>query len=397
MRRLLQLRGHLLAAFTHEDYLAYKTTAFGNQDQLEKANKMEKMVLDPSVQFFFKLRAYLSFAIPAYVALREMDRSDVRSADVPTIWDTLEAKYARLNPTGLITEPSKTATIALLEKRRKSYHRDVFDAAWILNPSNTQLVRAANADPIHEMNNVVEKRLTATKTVLKITLRRKLRSLIRMPKEKEWKQSQNERAESSIKRVQLDERRTEYFYYDAEKSEIDEEFNKAWPDLSSNLNHYIRGSGPYEDNALNSMEDWQTLSCGLLKYLALRILHMSCTISNVERSHKVYSRIHTATRNRLNDDRVDDLTMSRIVHRLNQLSGLDGSGIKRESSRVDVSAIAKCKEEYSDDSDSLLLDLEDFGEREIEVLVRTNHSILSPENGTSNCKFEIDGDTEDAI
>ena len=56
-----------------------------------------------------------------------------------------------------------------------------------------------------------------------------------------------------------------------------------------------------------------------MKYYALRAANMACTISNVERLHKCYASIHTASRNRLALDRVDRIAIARRIRRSQQL------------------------------------------------------------------------------
>ena len=84
-----------------------------------------------------------------------------------------------------------------------------------------------------------------------------------------------------------------------------------------------------------------------------------CTISDVERLHKAYSRIHTSSRNRLSDDRVDRLTMGRVARRLNAIPSrrrfdIDATPLKK---KVDA--------EYE-------RDLEAWGQRTIAHLAPTD-------------------------
>jgi hypothetical protein len=100
-------------------------------------------------------------------------------------------------------------------------------------------------------------------------------------------------------------------------AEFEVEFEKLWTLVQKEFRDYYAGEGIYAEEKLGSEDEWVTTD-GALRFFAVRILNMACTISDVERLHKVYSGVHTPARNRLSNGRVDELSMARLVLRIRE-------------------------------------------------------------------------------
>ena len=94
------------------------------------------------------------------------------------------------------------------------------------------------------------------------------------------------------------------------------EYTKAKRELLD----YCLGRGAFGPDCLLETEDDWIGTDGSLRFSAIKILNMACTISDIERLHKVYSLIHTPTRSSLTDDRVDRLSMAHVISQLNLAS-----------------------------------------------------------------------------
>jgi hypothetical protein len=78
---------------------------------------------------------------------------------------------------------------------------------------------------------------------------------------------------------------------------------------------YVAGTGAFGDPDVDTSESdtsWTQLG-GVLKFYAIRVTNMIVTISDVERTHKVYSLIHTSSRARTSNERVDRLSLASII------------------------------------------------------------------------------------
>ena len=109
------------------------------------------------------------------------------------------------------------------------------------------------------------------------------------------------------------------------KKYLDEQQQKEWPPnqfeekvilAETYLLAYLARTEPFHKDTRDGLDFrfyWKTYAMGSpLKALAPKICSIACTISDTERAHKIYASIHTAERNRLDEDRADRLSVAAI-------------------------------------------------------------------------------------
>lgn len=378
--RLLDLRYPILRAINDPVYLQYKDETFVRGSQKNTAEDMEKIVNNP--KFWSQTKAYCTFLQPALVALREMDRSVTRCKDVPGIWSILEEQLRCAPITLGLDATIKDNVLRVLNQRRRDYHRPVFDAAFVLNPENLEIIREAAHDPTSDFAiNWLELK-SNTEKVLRMMTRRK--ALLFLRKKLLDSDSSRKKARENL---EFSDGGVEMLTIPSE--EIDKKFAEFWLEVGQSFRDYYSGGGVFAPGEghpeLETEKDWIRANCGLLRYFAPRILNMACTISDVERLHKVYSRIHTPTRNQLLDDRVDRLTLARVSRRISRIA------LKK---RFDIRETPLKKSMKEAEEVEYQKDLQAWGESVILASTATQRTILAPTEA-EECRFEFEGENAD--
>jgi hypothetical protein len=312
--RLLKLRQAIMDIFSDPVYLNEYKAKQTAKVQLEVFAPVERISRD--TEFWNGLEFFYNLLIPALMALRLMDSSSVRAKDIIPIWENLEGKMivALMDPrfASFDTEV-KIAVLKQYVDTRTDAHRPVFDAAWVLDPSNRQRVQelASGRCSAGERRTWASRREN-TLNVLRVMAKRKM--LIEQKKAFRAASSSTQ----SAKRVRVgDEAAIEF--------ELDEERHAAasqqeFEEIRNEFFAYISGTGCFSSSGLSSFssieESYWCANGSSLNFYAIRILNMAATISDVERLHKVYAGIHTPSRNRLSDCRVDRLALARIASRV---------------------------------------------------------------------------------
>jgi len=313
LTRLLDLWTTLGWLILNEEYYEYKDCQ--TTRVREEFAKYEAIIRDAS--FWSGVKAFCKVAFPGACALRLMDRSAVRTKDVNPIWTSLGNSIGEVlaeKHLELAAEKKHAVFSLFLEHRRKA-HCPVFDAAQVLNPANLTEVRRLATRSTAEVEIAEWRRLRDnTLVVLEQVVRR--RAMVEA------------RSARSQKRQKVDNVGvSDVEDMDDIPSEIVEaRFKELWPKVREEFRDYYAGQGKYSGNKLDSEDGWVDTD-GLLKFFAVRILNMTCTISDVERLHKVYSGIHTPARNRLLDARVDELSMARLALRVKEANRMNKARI----------------------------------------------------------------------
>lgn len=320
--RLLELKAALIGLLCDDKFTEYKS----NQPARVRIDfeKMETIIQDKA--FWLDLKTFCSASLPGVEALRLLDRSAARAKDVNPVWLALGVALGKvLGDKNLSFDADRRLAIFnLYKKQRANAHRPVFDAAEVLNPANLATIRKHVNQAASDAARAEWKRMrTNTEICLQMLVRRK--TLVDLRASLRAERSKRQRMDDAAKDEEEDE--------DEVSPELFEvKFRDTWAKVSEDFGDYYTGGGDYAEFKMTSESDWLR-SDSRLKYYAIRILNMACTISDVERLHKVYSGIHTPARNRLLDCRVDDLAMARLILRIEEMERTTKARVRDEDIR----------------------------------------------------------------
>lgn len=318
--RLLLLKAAIQDLPSDEDYLRYKDDQ-PVKVQRETFDVVETIIRD--VNFWDELKFFHRVMLPAVRALRLMDSSSVRAKDVVKIWEALEDRLV----VELMHEDFKHIDVKLKKdilaqycKDRDSAHRPVFDAAWVLDPANKDEVqRLASGE-----GDDNEKKMWATRrdnTLATLQTMVKRRMLVRQKQSFRVSSlvSQSQETGSSSKRAKVHSEQQQQF--EINQALHDEAATKEFETVKKEFMEYCSGLEVYAPSSEETIADTFWFGKGeSLNFYAIRLLNIAATTSDIERMHKVYSGIHTAERNRLDEDRVDRLSLARIASRAFQVT-----------------------------------------------------------------------------
>lgn len=348
-RRLLLLKPHLWSLVENATYIEYRDSL--SVADRGKCEKMEKIINDRG--FWEEMKEFCVVTTPATVALRLMDMSLVRTKHVNAIWTALgNHLVVSLNACKDMDSQKKRNVLSAFEKERKSAHRPVFDAAWVLDPSNLDKVRGmatSTIDPedLKEWTRLKEN----TIRVLSLMAKRQVLTSLRKstsPLAKKAKMDIGSPASGKI-----------------DNNELHSKTEALAANLYDEFVTYYGGRKQYSNLTLLDEDDWLKTD-GALKFFAVRVLHMACTISDVERLHKCYAHVHTSSRNRLKQDRVDRLTIARFIRRLENSSATGKTDFN-------LSAIEKFTSVTLSEDEALF----QYGSMLEDAMIRTSKSIAS--------------------
>jgi hypothetical protein len=312
LTRLLEIKMAVAGLSVSDDYDSYK-------DGLDARGRLECERMEVIVEnkmFWAAIKTFCTVSTPAVEALRLLDRSACRTKDVNQIWAAVGNRLGTLlNDPALVCTPAKRLDVfQLYLKHRAKHHRPAFDAAEVLNPANLPQIRRFSTQlaSLDERTEWTRMRKNTLK-VLEITVRRKVLVDLRVKKQDARKRQRIAEAAPDDVRPAEDPRTPP----PVSGAEFEVEFEKLWTLVQKEFRDYYAGEGIYAEVKLGSEDEWVTTD-GALRFFAVRILNMACTISDVERLHKVYSGVHTPARNRLSNGRVDELSMARLVLRIRE-------------------------------------------------------------------------------
>lgn len=335
--RLVVLRPAFVGMIPTSEYEDYRQS----QSVAVRAEFSRLEALIERKSFWDDLRHFTDLMAPATVALRLMDESSARCKDVNSIWTSLgshlavELEKACNSPHSPLDKGRAKEVFLAFEKCRVSAHRPIFDAAFALDPTNLDKIRSWMTGHSGDDENSDWPRIKKnTLDVLRLVASRKtcldMRAALRSASE-----SATQPTGTSNKRPRQ-ERSDVHSMVEINQEELAANVKSTYLELQTEFYDYCIGRGAYVNSADELAahgEDLWLITDGKLKFYAIRILNMACTISDVERMHKVYAGIHTSARNSLTDERADRLSMARICSRLQSKSTADNI-IKYYDSRV---------------------------------------------------------------
>jgi hypothetical protein len=240
-----------------------------------------KSIVDSDV-FFERANAIAQMLLPVTLAIKETDKHHFPISAILMLYLTLAKRVAlvaaEVAERRIFDPLTCAAVVEAVESSIESYLCPVHYAAWALSIRNRDKYRAlahSNVDGERELHTKIT---TALRDVSAMVARRHFRDA--------------ENIDDIVARV-----RYEVATYQLQSPNLD-----AIP--REDLDRFV-------PEAL-----WETYGgSGLLKTIAIIILTMGCSASNIERLHKLYSLIHTPTRNSLTDATVDKLTLASYVRR----------------------------------------------------------------------------------
>ena len=310
---MLSLKTAIQDLPSNEGYVEYKATqtAKVQRDVLEH---FEGTICD--VSFWEQLKFFHRVMLPAIRALRLMDSCAVRTKDVIRIWESLEDRLIveLLHPDFEKVELELKQTIlSLYYQARAAAHRQVFDAAWMLDPANWQKVKELASGQSDEYeNDMWATRRENTFATLRTMIKRRMLIKQRVA----WRNAQESSDAESSKRSKLEENPPSFIL---DKERHAEDSYREFETVESEFVHYCAGIGSFSSAPIGPVDSFWYARGSRLNFYAIRLLNMAASISDVERVHKVYSGIHTPERNRLDENRVDRIALARIAFRIFQL------------------------------------------------------------------------------
>ena len=357
---------HLWVLVGHESYTTYRD-GLSNSEKLQ-FEKMEELIRDTS--FWEEMRDFCAVTVPATVALRLMDMSITRAKHVNAIWTALgQHLVTAFSNCKNIDNQRKLEVYRAFEKARNSAHRPVFDAAWVLDPANLERIRQLATSTIHDSDIQEWARLrNNTIDVLSLTARRKVLTERRAAKAHQTK----------VARLDPEANACD----DVDDAEFRSESERLVKEVREEFGNYYANRKPYTNWTLRTENDWVDID-GKLKFFAVRILNMACTISDVERLHKCYAHVHTASRNRLKLDRADRLTNARFICRLKRTT-------KIAKEDINISLIESFTTLSISDDEALY----QWGEMLEEAITRTSQSIAAPSEDDISVQYSAQGTSE---
>lgn len=280
LRRLLDAKNALTVGLINStEFILYEkeSTAKAKDDLIA----VKAILTKPD--FWLQVEYSVEITLPISIALRMMDRSDVRAVHAYEIWRRLESQLRET----LTSEKLVNFEIAhrleiyriFTDEWRKS-HYPVLGAAYFLNPANLDRLRAIK---------------------LEVDL-----GQATLHDEAEYK-ILYESAKACVEKV------IRRRFRESPSNVVDQKVENVLTDLG----HYIFGEGgeflpsyPSE----NPLSYWGRQN-GVLSVVARTIMWISVTTSSVERLHKIYSLIHCPKRNRLNESSVDRYALANLALR----------------------------------------------------------------------------------
>ena len=317
--RLSKLRASLIIVVCDKEYKEYRDSQ-SSRVRDEYLN-YERLIRENDA-FWSRLDLFVTLCTPIIVALRFMDEANVRAVHVNRIWESLITRLSLELQTAEISLDEKKAIYRLALRACETSHKPIFDAAWVLDPSNrdvvNQLACGSNSDRAAEW----ERKSSNTLKVLKLMVRRNILMKFRMQQSKgptaepiDAEEPEREEDEASISLRKSLPARTcvsaETFLQDAEFLSKVQATEDA---VTQEFYDYCGGLGKFASVKDSSESFWMKVH-GDLRYFAICVLNTSATTSNVERMHKTYAGVHRAERSSMKGDRVDRLCLTRL-HRL---------------------------------------------------------------------------------
>jgi len=271
--------------------------------------EFEAIVSDQQNKFWKQMSFMVECLQPASQALRLMDQSRIRAKDVNNIWNGLEKRLTLTLADDRFKDTDQGLKVKVLQQfveERERAQYPVFDAAWALDPCNhAELLRLGQSSEAVDLQKWRIIQDNTEHTLLTIACRK-----IKVD---------DPEVRKAIKRLKLDkeDKEDQQAVNRAKRQLILEKAKKHSDAAAKEFLSYCSGSSHFAkaDFTLEFKEFW--IKYGMdLKASALIILNIACTISDIERLHKVYSTIHTSSRNRLLNGRVDELSTARVARRL---------------------------------------------------------------------------------
>ena len=216
-----------------------------------------------------------------------MDSSGVRAKDAPLIWEKLEENLIlSINSVNFeaIEAKTKIKLLKVFDEDRAKAAWPVTDAAFVLNPKILREIRRLVNSRDEDDKAMWETLNANTKEVISLGVHRMF-------------MAEHKSTELS----------------DSLKIEIEEELANLFGEYGC----YTKGFGEYAYfPPTDTYPDLYWISKdGSLHRVAMMILNVGVTISDVERLHKSYSRIHSTSRARLHQKRMDGLVLGQFALR----------------------------------------------------------------------------------
>jgi len=306
----------------HNLYKDYKRGLSGELGQ--QFDQLENLILRET--FWEEMAEFTSILLPAVVALRLMDQSTVRCKDVVRIWESLGDRLGIVLHDSKLSLERRKLVFSSFVKAWGSAHRPIFDAAWVLDPENlpeiTKWTRGLSAPA--EDKAKWGKRRDNTLSILRLMVRRSAL----LTQRRSWLSAKETRSTKRARSSELEDLSAEDLAdgvledaaFVVDNVRLDADYDVAMTEVTDEFMDYYLGRGRFGPDAPYQMrtdQDWPVVD-GRLMVFAIRALNMACTVSDIERLHKVYSLVHTPERSCLKDDRVDRLSMGRVVDKLDQ-------------------------------------------------------------------------------
>jgi len=276
LNRLLLLKSGLTTLPVNEEFQAYIDSQSGSE-RASVEILLASTVKNP--KFWLGVEFAVHVCMPLTRALRMVDRSRVRARHIKNIWTVLEDHLAVALVDGKYKDYCKVKRIQIfrnfLKTRVEISDYPIFNAAFALDPCNWDQIRRLQSS--EEADDI-----------------------------EEWAQVKSD----TLDCIELVTRRTNK---NKTVSEIDAAIESCIDEFLS-----YASVGQAFANASHTTPDpyvfWERYG-KRLKFVAVKILDVAATISDIERTHKSYGLIHTPARNRLADERVDRLVLALLSQR----------------------------------------------------------------------------------
>lgn len=275
--RLYQLRNAFSSMLANEDFCSYMDSD-ANARTVKLFADVKNALIDST--FWENIRVALEICIPITVALRHMDKSTIRSRHVHKLWSALGghvAKVLQSDSWKSVSQATKRQVYQIYKKSWLDSHYPIMSAAYILDPLNYKEIRTmmlqASEGKCDEWLQYDRDTISCLRTLCKRVFA-------------------GDGLQDTTKKVE-----------------------KLYAD-------YKAKSGSFADISIDEDEDpesWWTSRVNPLGRLAIILINIVCTCSNVERLHKIYSMVHTPERNQLKEERVDRLVKGNLATRMQRV------------------------------------------------------------------------------
>jgi hypothetical protein len=280
------------------------------------AQTFKAIILDDD-GFWDTLRIYKDVAQPILAALRICDQYCITPSALSDVWEALGShlvKILKQNADKLAVDVRRALLDAFCQRLGEACV-DVMDAAWVLDPRNLSELRRMSRSKTTDD----EETFTSFKNAVHSVLRRVTARVYagRSPEER-----------SEI----LQNARLQF----ARFCNGFEEFKDATPlDASAGIDKIL---------------GWWSIHDGRLAKLAPYVLCFTCTISNVERLHKLYAMVQNESRTRLTAARCDRLVLAAWHLRCERLPPKESDvGVPRFLADADDDALGKYIEQLEEE------------------------------------------------